>query len=1211
MMRLYSLLCILALTFLSQVAVAADCSAVFPDGLQNSKNGGSITFGWQSQLLSNQSGGVLDSNKTINGVPGAGNTCDPLDCSNSGSIAETGSFNSFPGNTSINIGYQQTEAHPPGDYNNLTMSSEAVLNLSPGEYTFKGNINIGNKSAINVSSAGTVRIYFKKAVSFSSEVMVNSAAGDRYIFLYGKENITLVSDSVINAVVYSAKDVTLQNNASVIGAITSEKNITLGSVSTATYDASRIDGTDFDTFCTSTPQTQLVAHWQFEDVSWNGSVGEVVDSGPNGLDGRANIRNSQYPTVENSDSAIATNPGTCSYGKFDGTDDGRLRIEDDPLLDLADGLSVTVWIKPASFPSGSSLQTIASKDENWEFHTNNSKEINWWWGGGAKELSTSGAGLVAGTWSHVAITYKSGEQKIYIDGVVRASQTTTGALTVNSDPVLIGVDLGFPGRSFNGLIDEVRIYDGALSQTEVDVIRAETHPCPIVALDHYAISYDNTPSYSDSTGLTCEASSVWIYARDAADNSVAPGVGTTLTLSSSTGQGYWSNPSVGSIADGGGGNAVYTFAGNDYVELKFNHTSPALNPNAVNVDINAGTSDPKEDAAQDPDLQVFDTGFRFIDGSDNPLPNQVAGLTSNIVYLQAVRKDNDTGSCAALFAPGTTKPVGIGAQCNNPSSCAGEQVSVANNGSAQDVATNNNGVFGYTNFPSLLFGANSQAALTLNYPDVGAISLHAQHNILNDDGTDSLVDLLGSSNTFVVKPYTLAVSDVPGNPSTTFTGSGFVAAGADFTVEVEARNANGDRTPNFGNESTAEGVILTLPVGALIYPAGGNSGSLNNESGFTAVTPAGTFQKTTVQWTEVGTMQVQPHIADGDYLGAGALNSGDGSVYTTSGNIGRFYPDHFRLVSSALDNACTAGNFSYMSQPLDLTYTLQAESALANAVVTNYDIGDGWLNAATITYQAEDSDDGVERNISNRVVIATTDWTGGVIDVVDPIAEFSRQAGLNPEDGPFMDLDIGLQLTDSLDSRVLQDLDMLSSAAGDCTTPTNTCTAKQLGSPLRAYFGRMHLKDAFGPETADIPMFWQNEYYNGSIFILNSADSCTELPVASITFADTSAADDALNSIAVTKGGITSNFQFFDIVDNAGSDEIIFSNGFAGSVYGAPSPASTVSYVLGVDFGGLEYLSGDWDENGLYGNEDHPNITVNFLHYRGNDRVIYWRELLQ
>lgn len=983
MIKYFSLILLFVLCASSVQSYAVDCSEIFPDGLQNSNNGGSITFGWQSQLLNNQSSGVLLSKKSINGVPGAGNTCDPLGCSSSGTIAEQGTFSSFPGGSSISVGFQQTENHTEGDYNNLTLSSEAVLNLAPGDYTFKGNVNIGNKSEINVTSAGTVRIYFKKAVSFSDSSKVNEALGDRYVFIYSKLAVTLVSNASINAALYSSKTVTLNNQASVIGAITAEGNISLGSTSTVTYDGNRVADTDMGDFC-----------------------------------------------------------------------DGS----------------------------------------------------------------------------------------------------------------------GTPG------------------------------------VDHYAISVNGLGDYTDGSGLTCQASTITIEGHDSSGVAVAPG--STILLSTSTGEGYWSSASAGTLTDLGGGDASYEFAANSFVDLQFNHTVPALNPNPVNFDINAGTSDPTEDAAEDPDLQIFDTGFRFVDGSDDPLPNQVAGLASSTVYLQAVRKDNDTGSCTALFADGTTHSVGIGAQCNNPSSCAGEQVNISNNGSSLDVVTNDNAVFGYSNFPALLFGADSKAALTLNYPDAGAISLHAQHDILNDDGSDSGTDLLGSSNTFVVKPYTLFVSDVPGNLGTTSTGTGFTAAGADFTVEVEARNAQGDRTPNFGNESTAEGIILTLPAGALIYPAGGVVGSLNNAASFSAVSPAGTFQKNTVQWTEVGTVQLQPHLADGDYLGAGPLNSGDGSIWSTSGNIGRFYPDHFRLVSSTLENACAAGNFSYMSEPLSISYNLQAESALSNAVVTNYDVADGWINPAAISYQAENGDDGVERNIANRVFITTPDWSGGAIALSASSASFLRQTGSNPEDGPFMDLDVGLQLTDTVDSRLLQDLDMKADSSNDCVA-AGDCTAKQLGSPLRAYFGRMHLKDAFGPETAAIPMFWQNEIWNGSQFILNSADSCTALPVLNITFTDSAAADDALDTIAVTKGGITSNFQFNDIVDNGGVDEIIFSNGLAGTVYGAPSPTSTVSYVLGVDFNGLDYLSGDWDENGIYGGEDHPNITVNFLHYRGNDRVIYWRELLQ
>lgn len=49
-------------------------------------------------------------------------------------------------------------------------------------------------------------------------------------------------------------------------------------------------------------------------------------------------------------------------------------------------------------------------------------------------------------------------------------------------------------------------------------------------------------------------------------------------------------------------------------------------------------------------------------------------------------------------------------------------------------------------------------------------------------------------------------------------------------------------------------------------------------------------------------------------------------------------------------------------------------------------------------------------------------------------------------------------------------------------------------------------------------------------------------------------------------------------------------------------------YLHCIDLG---HLSGDWNQDGLYIEVTHPDITVRFSHYRGNDRIIYWRELLQ
>ncbi len=47
------------------------------------------------------------------------------------------------------------------------------------------------------------------------------------------------------------------------------------------------------------------------------------------------------------------------------------------------------------------------------------------------------------------------------------------------------------------------------------------------------------------------------------------------------------------------------------------------------------------------------------------------------------------------------------------------------------------------------------------------------------------------------------------------------------------------------------------------------------------------------------------------------------------------------------------------------------------------------------------------------------------------------------------------------------------------------------------------------------------------------------------------------------------------MANNAGSDQVLFASGVAGTVYKAPNPVSQVSYQLGISFLGLGYLSGD------------------------------------
>ena len=76
--------------------------------------------------------------------------------------------------------------------------------------------------------------------------------------------------------------------------------------------------------------------------------------------------------------------------------------------------------------------------------------------------------LTTETWYHVALTWDGGNYVVYVDGQEKANGTYTGLDTLN--PVAdIGNDGNAAGRdeAFNGLLDDVRIYDRALSADEV------------------------------------------------------------------------------------------------------------------------------------------------------------------------------------------------------------------------------------------------------------------------------------------------------------------------------------------------------------------------------------------------------------------------------------------------------------------------------------------------------------------------------------------------------------------------------------------------------------------------------------------------------------------------------------------------------------------------------------------------------------------------
>jgi Concanavalin A-like lectin/glucanases superfamily len=69
-------------------------------------------------------------------------------------------------------------------------------------------------------------------------------------------------------------------------------------------------------------------------------------------------------------------------------------------------------------------------------------------------------------WTHVAATSNGSTQRLYANGVQVASRSQTGSASASSNPFRIGGSV-IRREYFAGSIDEVRIYNRALTATEI------------------------------------------------------------------------------------------------------------------------------------------------------------------------------------------------------------------------------------------------------------------------------------------------------------------------------------------------------------------------------------------------------------------------------------------------------------------------------------------------------------------------------------------------------------------------------------------------------------------------------------------------------------------------------------------------------------------------------------------------------------------------
>lgn len=232
---------------------------------------------------------------------------------------------------------------------------------------------------------------------------------------------------------------------------------------------------------------------------------------------------SWWPEDGNANDIIGSNDGSLQNGAtfqagmvgqaflLDGVDD-YINVPDSPSLDLQTEITIESWVYINAFPDPSSPwphinMQVLQKDGTGSFPhvyalpilddrgdyagcslsgpggaTARPRQFgleltldNQWSG---EILCTTGGGiwsntkLQENTWYHLAATYNGSQASLYVNGQLKATYSITGKIGTSDYPLQIGhfYNRGFGGGEFNGLIDEIRIYNRGLTSSEIAAI---------------------------------------------------------------------------------------------------------------------------------------------------------------------------------------------------------------------------------------------------------------------------------------------------------------------------------------------------------------------------------------------------------------------------------------------------------------------------------------------------------------------------------------------------------------------------------------------------------------------------------------------------------------------------------------------------------------------------------------------------------------------
>lgn len=171
----------------------------------------------------------------------------------------------------------------------------------------------------------------------------------------------------------------------------------------------------------------------------------------------------------------------------------------------SDYTTVSFWVKPTTLPGQGEvyLLSFGGWQERWKISLpSHGKAI--WTTNNSSGISDMDAGdanaLVPGAWKHLVFVHDGTKDIIYVNGVQAAEKNVSGTLNDATKPLGIGYNPIDVGNYFDGALDEVVIFDGALNATQVAALYALQNTPPGVNQGLVA-SYDFNGNTLDGTAF--------------------------------------------------------------------------------------------------------------------------------------------------------------------------------------------------------------------------------------------------------------------------------------------------------------------------------------------------------------------------------------------------------------------------------------------------------------------------------------------------------------------------------------------------------------------------------------------------------------------------------------------------------------------------------------------------------------------------------------